>query len=191
MPELRRTFAPVVLLGLAAGTLAAVAGTKSWVSGNGIPESPGSAAMAWGEVTSSPLSTALALVVLACWGVVLVTRGRFRRAVTALSVIAAVGNAVTVALASGGLRDRLSDEVLLQTGAELDSTQLTAWFWIAVPAALLVVLTTAVAVKAVPAWPEMGTKYDAPAGAVAPTDAPPETNIDIWKALDEGRDPTA
>jgi hypothetical protein len=45
----------------------------------------------------------------------------------------------------------------------------------------------------------MGTKYDAPAGAHAPEGAAeeaggapvPTENIDIWKALDEGRDPTA
>ena len=41
----------------------------------------------------------------------------------------------------------------------------------------------------------MGTQYDAPAGARTTTDdaadEPPTENIDIWKALDEGRDPTA
>jgi hypothetical protein len=41
----------------------------------------------------------------------------------------------------------------------------------------------------------MGTMYDAPAGAPgdgeAATDELPTENIDIWKALDEGRDPTA
>ena len=45
----------------------------------------------------------------------------------------------------------------------------------------------------VPRWPEMGTRYDAPTGAGAADahDAAPKENIDIWKALDEGRDPTA
>ncbi len=44
-----------------------------------------------------------------------------------------------------------------------------------------------------PRWPEMGTRYDAPtgAGAAHAHDAGPKENIDIWKALDEGRDPTA
>jgi hypothetical protein len=45
----------------------------------------------------------------------------------------------------------------------------------------------------------MGTRYDAPGGAHAPEGAAeeaggapvPTENIDIWKALDEGRDPTA
>jgi hypothetical protein len=48
------------------------------------------------------------------------------------------------------------------------------------------------AVRFVPSWPEMGARYDAPAGArTEDEDATPKENIDIWKALDEGRDPTA
>jgi len=37
----------------------------------------------------------------------------------------------------------------------------------------------------------MGSRYDAP-GAAGSADRPeePESNLDIWKALDEGRDPT-
>ncbi len=41
----------------------------------------------------------------------------------------------------------------------------------------------------------MGTRYDAPTGAPGAdqtaTEELPTENIDIWKALDEGRDPTA
>jgi hypothetical protein len=42
-------------------------------------------------------------------------------------------------------------------------------------------------------WPEMGRRYDAPAArAVAPGGGPAEEqeNLELWKALDEGRDPT-
>jgi Tryptophan-associated transmembrane protein (Trp_oprn_chp) len=44
-----------------------------------------------------------------------------------------------------------------------------------------------------PDWPEMGTRYDAPGSAPPPPVAPPEeqSNLDLWKALDEGHDPTA
>ena len=44
-----------------------------------------------------------------------------------------------------------------------------------------------------PGWPEMGRRYDAPADATAERAAPlPEEqeNLDLWKAMDEGRDPT-
>ena len=42
-------------------------------------------------------------------------------------------------------------------------------------------------------WPEMGRRYDAPAdgAAVAPTTPVEEqSSLDVWKAIDEGRDPT-
>ena len=59
--------------------------------------------------------------------------------------------------------------------------------------------STVLALRLVRTWPEMGSRYDAPTGArggdgTDPAEAPadhPTENIDIWKALDEGRDPTA
>ena len=46
-----------------------------------------------------------------------------------------------------------------------------------------------------PEWPEMGTRYDAPGSAVPAPATPAEpderTGLDLWKAMDEGRDPTA
>src|SRR4051812_39678214 len=98
MADRRRTFGPVVLLGLAGGTLAAVAGEKPAVSGSGA-----AARAISGRLVSfdahMPLVTALALVVLACWGVVLVTRGRVRRGVAVLSTLAAAGALVAAAAA--------------------------------------------------------------------------------------------
>ena len=46
-----------------------------------------------------------------------------------------------------------------------------------------------------PGWPEMSTRYDAPtgrSGANEPgsADDRPRTDAELWKALDEGRDPT-
>jgi hypothetical protein len=40
----------------------------------------------------------------------------------------------------------------------------------------------------VPQWPEMGRRYDAPTDAPATQEI--ESDRDLWKALDEGRDPT-
>ena len=57
------------------------------------------------------------------------------------------------------------------------------------------------AVRLVPTWPEMGRRYDAPADATPdrtevaaqePGEEPgQQENLDLWKAMDEGRDPTA
>lgn len=193
MAEARRTFGPVVLLGLASAGLAAVSASKTWVTAHQAGTDAGSSmAMAFGEYGTSPLAAALALVVLAAWGVILVTRGRFRRLVAALSVMAALGFSVTTALAPSQLGGALEDQ-LAAANAKADDGALavTPWWWAALGACVLMLATTALALRWVPTWPEMGTRYDAPAGAPQADDAPPETNIDIWKALDDGRDPTA
>lgn len=192
----RRTFGPVVLLGLAAAGLATVAGSKPWVAGEsgGVDTDAGAAmtsVLSLDGVSESPLAAALGLVLLACWGVLLVTRGRVRRAIAALGLIAAVGLVVATVEAPWSLPDKLADALREVSGSDIASTSLTVWYPLALVAAGLSVVATLAAVSLVPSWPEMGTRYDAPAGAPVPEDAPTSANIDIWKAIDEGRDPTA
>ncbi|MCB0894665.1 MAG: Trp biosynthesis-associated membrane protein [Nocardioides sp.] len=187
-PGPRRTFGPVVLLGLAAAGLTAVAGNHAVVASDA--SSP--------LVTYDahvPLATSLGLVVLACWGVVLVTRGLVRRAVAVLGVLASLGALVTVVLAWSQVSDRYASE-LAQVGVTGASTSPTVWYWLALLGAALSVGATALAVLLAPAWPEMGSRYDAPGTGAAPDPAaarPPEdqSSLDLWKAIDEGRDPTA
>jgi len=196
----RRTFGPVVLLGLGAAGLAAVAGSKPWITGeSGSVDADGSSAMAsvlsLDGARDSPLAAALALVVLACWGVVLMTRGRVRRAVAVLGLVAAVGLSIVTIEAFWSLPDKLADSLLEVSGTDTVSTQVTAWYAAALVGAGLSVAATLAAVVLVPGWPEMGSRYDAPTGQQTPAGATaaaaPTENIDIWKALDEGRDPTA
>lgn len=187
----RRTFGPVVLLGLAAGILTAIAGDRAAASASGAAARTAES----GFVTYDahmPVVTALGLVGLACWGVILVTRGRVRRAVAALAVLAALGVVVAVVLAYSQVPDQLGDE-LAAVGVTEPGIGHTVWFWIAAVAAVLSVLAAALAVAWAPSWPEMGTKYDAPgAQPAAPVVEPEEqTSLDLWKAMDEGRDPTA
>ncbi len=196
----RRTFGPVVLAGLASAGLASVAGSKPWVTGEsgGVDSSSGGglgSALSLDSVAESPLAAALALVVLACWGVVLVTRGRFRRAITVLALVTSLGLLAATVEAYFNLPDALAASLLEVSGVDTASTSITGWYAVALVAALACAATTLSAVRLVKEWPEMGTRYDAPAGAQpgdeAPADEPPTENIDIWKALDEGRDPTA
>jgi uncharacterized membrane protein (TIGR02234 family) len=193
----RRSFAPVVLLGLAAAGLAATAGTKPWVTGRSgsVDTSAGSAmtaALSLDVVGESPLAGALALAVLACWGVVLVTRGRVRRAVALLGLVGAVGLLVVTIAELWTLPDKLSAALTEVSGTATVRTSFTPWYAAALVGAVLSVLTTVAAVRLVRHWPEMGTKYDAPTGTrTDEAPAQPTENIDIWKALDEGRDPTA
>ena len=89
------------------------------------------------------------------------------------------------------------DEALAQVGAT-GGAGVTGWFVAAVVGALGLTASSALAVRQVPAWPEMGQRYDAPAGAPGAPGAGDGTaqggevgSLDLWKAMDEGRDPTA
>ncbi|PVG82082.1 hypothetical protein DDE18_15480 [Nocardioides gansuensis] len=193
MPDRRRTFGPVVLGGLAAAVLATVAATRPWVEGSSGRVDTGSSAYAAAiDITAaqeSPLAAALGLVLLACWGVVLVTRGAVRRVVAALGALAALGLVVTAAVAFRDLQDSLARALMSASGEDTAVVHVTAWWAAALVAGLLSLVATAAAVLLAPSWPEMGSRYDAPSGTAADQQQP-EGNLDIWRAIDEGRDPT-
>jgi len=192
-PRGRRTFAPVVLLGLASAGLAAVAGNKPWAEGQGAGSERLAAVPLTADPGEMPAAGALALVVLACWGVVLVTRGRVRRAVAVLGALASLGLLATVVTGWSSVVDSLRSDYA-DVGVPNIAIDHTAWFWAAAVGALLSVVATALAVRWAPAWPEMGSRYDAPAGERAepePVDPAEQSSLDLWKAMDEGRDPTA
>lgn len=185
--------APVAIVGLVSGVVAAVAGNQDWASldtaGRETPQAV--LATAAGAVDpSAPPVTALALVLLATWGVVLVSRGRARRAVAWLGLVAALG------LLGFAVAAWLSaPEVFIEnrTSDAGESTR-TAWAYLGVAAAFAAALTSVLAVRSVPYWPEMGRRYDAPGEETTPQgrEVPLEeqTNLDLWRAIDEGRDPT-
>ena len=196
MAEARRTFGPVVLVGLGAAVLSAVAGTRAWLAVEDLRSTSGGQALGSTlEPTSSgeaPLAGALALVLLACWGVLLVTRGRVRRAMTWLGLLTAVGLLVTTVVSRFTLTDGFREE-LARLGLSDPEYSWTPWFWVALVGALLSLAATLAAVRLVGTWPEMGTRYDAPTGN-APARAADGDEADesqaLWKAIDEGRDPT-
>ena len=192
----RRTFGPVVLLGLAAAGLAALAGNRPWAQGHGQAADRLAGMPLADEAGKVPAAGALALVVLACWGVVLVTRGGVRRAVAALGVLASLGILVAVVTGWSSSVDSLRKD-LAQVGPAGGAVDHTPWVWLTGVAALVSLVATALAVCCAADWPEMGSRYDAPttpagatAGAAAPADPAEQSSLDLWKALDEGRDPT-
>ena len=183
----------MVLLGLAAGILAAVASSRPWVvdaSGGGDHSADPLGLVA--DAGEMPLAAALSLVVLACWGVLLVTRRTVRRVVAVLGLLAALGLVATVVVGWTSLPDAVVDTLAEQAGSgDAFAVETTAWFWAAAVGSLGSVAATLLAVRWVPHWPEMGARYDAPGtadGAGPPEDA---SSLDLWKAMDEGRDPTA
>ncbi|MBB6626310.1 Trp biosynthesis-associated membrane protein [Nocardioides sp. KIGAM211] len=188
----RRAFGPVVLLGLAGGALAAVAGNKTWATVSGEKREQFSSLALSVDSGKMPAAGALALVVLATWGVVLVSRGLVRRLVAGLGLLAALGVLATVVVGWSSVGDTLRRD-LGGVGITDASTTHTGWFWAAAVGSVLAVVAGALAVRLAPQWPEMGSRYDAP-GADTPAPAVPvedQTSIDLWKAMDEGRDPTA
>lgn len=192
MTESRRTFGPAVLLGLASGALAAVAGNRAWVELSTAHTSSSGAMASTLELAAPgemPLAAALSLVLLACWGVLLVTRGRPRRAVAGLGFVTAVGLLVTTVVAVFTLPDSFRDQLEQSLGSVRVDSSFTAWYAAALVAAIGSVIAAAVAVRLVPTWPEMGTRYDSPTGESGPR-SEPESSLDVWKAIDEGQDPT-
>jgi hypothetical protein len=178
----RRTFGPVVLLGLASTGFAAVASNQTWATS----DDPSAMFGAPPSGSQSPLALSLALAALAGWGVLLVLRGRVRRAVTWLVLALSVGALVTIVLAHSRLADDLAREY---AEAPAPAVGFHGWYWIALACAVIAILAAGLAVRWVGTWPEMGSKYDAPGATGVPPE--PETPLEIWKAIDEGRDPTA
>ena len=202
----RRTFGPAVLLGLAGGGLAAVGGHRAMLE---VP------ADYWKSIGSSmfsgdaypdlnrvefPLAGALALVALACWGVILVARGRFRRLVAAVATLASAGIVAVVVIGGFLQKDDAGADIADRLNAgSLDAIPLdaTGWFWLTLAGGLIALVAAAAALRFAPDWPEMGSRYDAPAAAGATdrdeVEVPLEerSHIDVWKSLDDGEDPTA
>jgi uncharacterized membrane protein (TIGR02234 family) len=193
----RRTFVPTVLAGLAGAGLVAIAGNKAWVSPAG--DSANSAVtqliQAAADKSGSSASTAIALVVLAAWGVVLVTRGRFRRVIAWFGAAVALVLFVVVVAGWNVARQQLLDEYAPYADTHPD-TSWTVWAYLAALGAVLALGAGVLAVRYVRQWPEMGSRYDAPTAAATSTATPDQpveeqSSIDIWKSLDEGEDPTA
>ena len=181
-PGLRPTLI-VGLLGAGAVALAAGRDLATLTSGPDpavpVPESAG----------SSPAAQALALVVLACWGVVLVSRGIFRRAIAVLALLMSLGTLAVLVAGAWSFPDALQ-AAYLDLGAESEA-RLSVWYVLAVVGALASVAATAGAVLGTPGWPEMGQRYDAPGSAEEqPIDPDEASSTELWRAMDEGRDPT-
>jgi uncharacterized membrane protein (TIGR02234 family) len=182
-----RSFAPAVLAGLAGATLAAVASAQDWATASGDNAGVEVTAAVSGSDTAPP-ALALSLVALAAWGAVLVLRGRVRQAVAVVGLLAA-GTVVGVVVdAFDGAQDDAVEAVsALGATGDVLSSSLTGWYWATGVGAGLTAVALAVASVRAARWPAMGSRYDAPAARAEQ----PVTEEDLWRALDEGHDPTA
>lgn len=185
-----RGFGLTTLVALAAGTVCAVAGTRAAVEvdADGQAAAMVTAGTGQGDALTMPLVTSLALVALASWGVLLVTRRVVRRSAAVLALLASLGLVGAALLALGDLRATVED-ALAQVGAT-GGARVTGWYLAAVAGGVVLAIAAGLAVWRVPGWPEMGSRYDSPTGEERPAPTEPESSLDLWKAMDEGHDPT-
>jgi uncharacterized membrane protein (TIGR02234 family) len=190
-----RSFGPTVLAGLAGAGSAAVAAARDWATAaSGGAGATRVSAVAKGS-ESAPLAVALALVALAAWGTVLVLRGWARRAVAAVGALAAAGTAAAVVAAYSRATDDATTETVVR-GATRDSVtaSLTGWYYVCAVGAVVTLLAFCLAVRTASSWPAMGSRYDNPAvrgTGSEESSTRPVTEQDMWRALDDGQDPTA
>lgn len=190
-PSKPTRFGPVVLAGLMTAALTAVTSARAWFELDLVE--PARVGLTDDNLRAdSPLALALALVVLASWGVVLVTRGRVRRAVLLVALLADLGVLACVVRAPFTLPDQIRHQLALGGSG---SAHPSPAYLVAAVAAVLGLLAIAAGLQFVSRWPEMSSRYDAPTGPATGADRSAEdtdlADRELWKAMDEGRDPTA
>lgn len=185
----RTSFAAVVLAGLAGAALTAVAGQKVWWEAD---KRPGElVARAVDLRADAPLAGALGLVILAGWGVVLVTRTTGRRIAFGLIAVANLGTLAVVALAPRQLPDQIADQLGV---ASAPSSGPTGWLIAAGVGAAVGLAVVVVGWRQLADWPSLSSRYDRPTGeaaAVVAADPASADQLTLWRALDAGIDPTA
>lgn len=147
---------------------------------------PGNTFNVSGRDAAAPLA-GLALVVGAAGLGVVASSGTVRRAVAALAVLAALGGAVwSLALDLGAVTDQLAAESPAFIPGNDLIHELRPWRYITTLAFLGAGVLGAFVFVRAERWPSMSARYDRPAGEAPVSDHPQ----DLWKALDDGRDPT-
>lgn len=187
----RRLYAPVVLGTLAAGGLAFFAASRTWahvrVATDGLP----SDSVDVSGADAQPLVSALALVVVTAALAVLAASPRVRRVVGGFTVLIALIAAVVVLLGGSSLDNAVDHAVEASpayTGTGDHDFTTSAWKYVTVLGFVIAALLGGITAKLGASWPTMSSRYDAP--AARPTVTAPQSDAEIWKALDEGRDPT-
>jgi uncharacterized membrane protein (TIGR02234 family) len=183
--EGRRGFGAAVLAGIAGTGVSALAGAKPWAA----PDGRAGSTLVDRTGGHVPLAAALGLVGLACWGVLLVTRGWVRRLVAALGAVVAVGLVATAVVGRSSALESARNATV-DLGRTPTGAHTTGWWVAALVAAVVALAASAYAVRHVARWPEMGSRYDAPSGTPAAQDPAEMEDLDLWRAIDQGRDPT-
>ncbi len=190
-----REYALAVLLGAASAGLAVTAttGGRSW--GTAVVTAAQTAPVTFvvAARTVTPWAVAAALVGLAGIGAVIATAGRWRQAVGLLVAGCGLVVLVTAGLAGGAVQSALRDEAEGSVAAAdpdaidraVAHPDAEAWRWLAAAGGAGLTVAGGLVLARGAGWPAMGRRYEAPA-ATRPRD-----QTDLWRAQDEGEDPTA
>jgi uncharacterized membrane protein (TIGR02234 family) len=185
----RRELATALGLGLLGGAVVSVTVSRPWAALTlrpaGLPATD--VAVAGSEVV--PLVSALGVVILAGTVATVATRGLARRLCGVLLGCAGAAVVVAVVRVDAALDAQLSDRVVGAVGAVASSAAeatATPWRWLCLLGGAAAALTGVLVVWRGQRWPAMGARYDAPSNRSRSAD----TDADLWRALDQGEDPT-
>jgi uncharacterized membrane protein (TIGR02234 family) len=190
----RQLYARTLVLGLISAGAVAVGVSKPWVTATatvtGLPVI--TASVDGADV--APLAGALGFVLLAGLGAVVATRGRLRRGLGLLIVVAAAV-VLAAAIYPGGDTQRGIEQALSAKGWSGSPYRTGVGWWRVLTAVggCGCLLAGALVARFGASWASMGARYDAPGStsATAAGDLPAApTETDLWRSIDSGHDPT-
>lgn len=178
----------IFALGAVAVVVIVVASMQVWVSGT-VDDS----VLAHTEVTVKGSKAAPACIGAAFVGAAAVlaalTTGRIARWISAVLVLLAgllaLGSALWVLRDPGATLASRAAEATGHTGGLQIEPQLSAWIWVGVVGAALLVVTGILCVAGVRGWSGLSSSYDAPTGQ------PAQSTMSPWDRLSAGDDPTS
>jgi uncharacterized membrane protein (TIGR02234 family) len=189
----RQLYARTLLLGLVSAGAVSVGVSEPWVTATatvtGLPVI--SASVDGADV--DPLAGALGFVLLAGLGAVVATRGRVRRGLGVLIVVAAA--IVLAAAVHPGDTQRGIEQALAAKGWSGGPYRTGVGWWrvLAAVGGCGCLLSGALVARFGARWASMGARYDAPgttAGTAAGDLPATPTETDLWRSIDSGHDPT-
>jgi len=191
----RRLYGPIVTGLLVVGAIALFAVTRAWATATvrtpGVPTDQVEASGA----DAAPVLVALAIVVIAAALAVVASGGWVRQivglVVATVAAWAAV-QALSVDIAGAPMARALVDSPA-NLGAAHPIPNVSAWPVVAGVAFAFAAVLGLVVVLFGRQWPRMAKRYDRPSegsSSVAPDLAADADDAELWRALDDGRDPT-
>jgi uncharacterized membrane protein (TIGR02234 family) len=189
----RRLYARTLVLGLVSAGAVSLGVSKPWVTATatvtGLPVI--SASVDGADV--APLAGALGFVLLAGLGAVVATRGRLRRGLGVLIVVAAA--IVLAAAVHPGDTQRGIEQALAAKGWSGGPYRTGVGWWRVLTAVggCGCLLAGALVARFGARWASMGARYDAPGttpGTAAGDLPATPTETDLWRSIDSGHDPT-